>query len=274
MVNKANGQQRLLICDGHDSHISGSFIAHCLQNRITLLILPPHTSHLLQPLDVAIFGPLKKRLTAALSHLNQAQLVRIQKIEWMEAYIQARSEACTQQNIESAWRGAGLFPFNPQRALRTMVLDTTPELERPRTPTEFDIFDQVFVNSSPPDATSLRSANELLNSSINSDAIPTTPVRRYIRKLTAGLSNFKHGKRTNRTKGKRVVLKGQFHVSTQELCDAVAAAEKDTKTRARKRRKKKGKGISYEIESEGDIEEGTQDEFESDTEDCIIVDVE
>ncbi|ODQ69423.1 hypothetical protein LIPSTDRAFT_334725, partial [Lipomyces starkeyi NRRL Y-11557] len=165
---KANGQQRLLICDGHDSHISGSFIAHCLQNRITLLILPPHTSHLLQPLDVAIFGPLKKRLTAALSHLNQAQLVRIQKIEWMEAYIQARSEACTQQNIESAWRGAGLFPFNPQRALRTMVWDTTPELERPRTPTEFDIFDQVFVNSSPPDATSLRSANELLNSTINS----------------------------------------------------------------------------------------------------------
>ncbi|ODQ69040.1 hypothetical protein LIPSTDRAFT_334993, partial [Lipomyces starkeyi NRRL Y-11557] len=83
---KANGQQRLLICDGHDSHISGSFIAHCLQNRITLLILPPHTSYLLQPLDVAIFGPLKKRLTAALPHLNQAQLVRIQKIEWMEAY--------------------------------------------------------------------------------------------------------------------------------------------------------------------------------------------
>ncbi|KAK9481434.1 hypothetical protein V1527DRAFT_379351, partial [Lipomyces starkeyi] len=215
---------------------------------------------------------------------------RIQKIEWMEAYIQARSEACTQQNIESAWRGAGLFPFNPQRALRTMVLDTTPELERPRTPTEFDIFDQVFVNSSPPDATSLRSANELLNSTINSDAIPTTPVRRYIRKLTTGAEQLQarsivhqHDannlrsiikKRTNRTKGKRVVLKGQFHVSTQELCDAVAAAENDTKTRARKRRKKKGKGISYETEGERDIEEGTQDEFESDTEDCIIVDME
>jgi hypothetical protein len=59
---KANGQYRLLICDGHDSH-------------------------LLQPVDVAIFGLLKKRLTAALQHLNEAQLVRIQKQEWMEAYI-------------------------------------------------------------------------------------------------------------------------------------------------------------------------------------------
>ncbi|PQM43531.1 hypothetical protein VC83_09658 [Pseudogymnoascus destructans] len=72
---KANGgqQQRLLICDGHDSHISGNFISHCIQNRISILILPPHTSHVLQPLDVAIFGPLKKRLTTALSHLNEAR---------------------------------------------------------------------------------------------------------------------------------------------------------------------------------------------------------
>jgi len=44
---KANGKYRLLICDGHDSHISGSFIAHCLQNRILLMILLPYTSHLL-----------------------------------------------------------------------------------------------------------------------------------------------------------------------------------------------------------------------------------
>jgi hypothetical protein len=101
------------------SHISGSFIAHCLQNRTFLFNLPPHTSHLLQPLDVAIFGPLKKRLTAALSYLNQAQLVRIQKFEWMEAYIHARSDVCNHQNIESAWRGAGVFRFNPQRALRS-----------------------------------------------------------------------------------------------------------------------------------------------------------
>lgn len=55
-----------------------------------LFILPLHTSHLLQPLDVAIFGPLKKGLTAQLQHLNEAQLVRIQKHEWMEAYIKAR----------------------------------------------------------------------------------------------------------------------------------------------------------------------------------------
>ena len=108
-------QQRLLICDGHDSHISGSFISHCIQNRISLLILPPYTSHVLQPLDVAIFGPLKKHLTTALSHLNEAQLLRIQKSEWMDAYIQARAAAFS--NIASAWRGSGLQPFQLQTVI-------------------------------------------------------------------------------------------------------------------------------------------------------------
>jgi hypothetical protein len=53
----------------------------------------------------------------------------------MEAYIQARSDVCNYQNIELAWHGARLFPFNPQRALRMMVQEEPHELERPKTPT-------------------------------------------------------------------------------------------------------------------------------------------
>jgi hypothetical protein len=288
---KANGQYRLLVCDGHDSHISGSFIAHCLQNRILLMILPPHTSHLLQPLDVAIFGPLKKRLTAALSHLNQAQLVRIQKVEWMDAYIQARLDVCNYQNIISAWRGAGLFPFNPQRALCTIIQEgEIPEQERPKTPTQFDIFDQVFVNSSPPDEATLRSANQLLNLTLDSQIAPSTPVRQYIRKLALGTEKLRaqtivhqHDainlrsilqKRKTRTNGKRVALKGHFLVSTQDLCDAVVAAEKATKEQASKKRKTKGKKKPEELEIEEDIEEEARDNSENETGSCIIVDIE
>ena len=51
----------------------------------------------------------------------------------MEAYIKARSEAFNRQNIELAWRGARLFPFNRQRALRTMARETTPQVESPKT---------------------------------------------------------------------------------------------------------------------------------------------
>ena len=71
-----------------------------------------------------------------------------------------------------------------------------------------------------------------------------------------------------------MVLKGHFHISTQELCDAVVEAEKVTKRQARKRAKPKAKTNLYETESEGDTEEEGQDESESEIRDCIIVDIE
>src|SRR5947207_755068 len=57
---------RLIICDGHDSHISAEFVDFANQNKIEIVLLPPHSSHLLQPLDVAVFGPLKKAISSRL----------------------------------------------------------------------------------------------------------------------------------------------------------------------------------------------------------------
>ena len=62
-------------------------------------------------------------------------------------------------------------------------------------------------------------------------------------------------------KGKRVVLKGHFHISTQELYDAVVEAEKETKRQAGKRAKTKGKANSYRARSEEDIEEEEADKY-------------
>lgn len=119
----------------------------------------------------------------------------------------------------------------------------------------------------------LREANEILNSTIDIHTTITTPVRQYIRKLTTGTEQIRarsvvhqHDannlrsiikKRTIRTKGKRVVLKDHFHISTQELCDTVIKTGKATKRQARKRTKTKDKTDSYETENKGDnAEEG------------------
>jgi hypothetical protein len=50
----------LLILDGNESHHSTEFELHCKQNNIIILCMPPHSSHLLQSLDVGCFGPLKQ----------------------------------------------------------------------------------------------------------------------------------------------------------------------------------------------------------------------
>jgi len=84
---KAGGKPRLLLCDGHDSHISAEFVCYCIQHGIFLHLLLPHSSHLLQPLDISCFGPLKKAVSA-----QEAALIP--------------------DNIQGGWRGAGLVPLN------------------------------------------------------------------------------------------------------------------------------------------------------------------
>ena len=51
----------LVILDGHSSHKSLAAVTLAKENYITMVTIPPHTSHRLQPLDVSFFGPLKSR---------------------------------------------------------------------------------------------------------------------------------------------------------------------------------------------------------------------
>ena len=60
MKTKARRKWRLLIVDGHGSHITMKFIEYCDSNKILLALYPLHSTHTLQPLDVALFGPLSK----------------------------------------------------------------------------------------------------------------------------------------------------------------------------------------------------------------------
>jgi hypothetical protein len=53
------GRYRLLILDGHGSYSGPEFDQFCIENSIISLYIPPHSSHLLQPLDVSCFSPLK-----------------------------------------------------------------------------------------------------------------------------------------------------------------------------------------------------------------------
>ena len=55
--------KRILFIDGHGSHISVRIIDFAGANNVILFCLPPHTTHLLQPLDVAVFSPLKKNIS-------------------------------------------------------------------------------------------------------------------------------------------------------------------------------------------------------------------
>ena len=49
------GAYRMLVMDGYDSHLTYQFLRYCELNKIIVLQLPSHSTHFLQPLNVAIF---------------------------------------------------------------------------------------------------------------------------------------------------------------------------------------------------------------------------
>ncbi|KAK8012204.1 hypothetical protein PG989_000464, partial [Apiospora arundinis] len=104
-------EYRLLIIDGHGSHTTTDFIYLCFRHRIRLLFLPPHTSHVLQPLDLAVFSPLKTAYRKVLGNANQfSNSAVIGKQYFLQCCRKARSEALSGQSIRSGWRAAGLWP--------------------------------------------------------------------------------------------------------------------------------------------------------------------
>jgi hypothetical protein len=65
---KRQTTKRLLIVDSHSSHVNLGFIEWANNHGIIILILPPHATHRLQPLDVNCFQPLATRYQVELDH--------------------------------------------------------------------------------------------------------------------------------------------------------------------------------------------------------------
>jgi hypothetical protein len=121
----------MLLIDGHASHITTKVIDYCISQKIILLCLPAHTTHLLQPLDVGVFAPLA---TAYKAHVQRVTRLggsySIDKTDFLELYQQARHEAITPLNIKKAWTATGLLPFSP--ALVLQHFPPVKELEQPQ----------------------------------------------------------------------------------------------------------------------------------------------
>jgi hypothetical protein len=127
---KARRKWRLLILDGHGSHVTMRFINFCDTNKILLALYPPHSTHTLQPLDVSLFGPLAKAYSLELEQfLHDSQgFSRLTKRDFFRLFWASWQKTFTAKNIQSGWRSTGLHPWDPERIL---VRFTRPEEERP-----------------------------------------------------------------------------------------------------------------------------------------------
>ncbi|CCT63413.1 related to transposase [Fusarium fujikuroi IMI 58289] len=120
-------EPRLLILDGHGSHVTEDFLWECYNNNIYLLFLPAHASHVLQPLDVAVFGPLKRAYRHLLLDLTSvSDDSHVGKITFLYTYDKARREAITKSNAIAGFKATGLWPVNLAKVLMNPMVTETP----------------------------------------------------------------------------------------------------------------------------------------------------
>jgi hypothetical protein len=108
----STGAKQMLILDGYSNHQTLEFEDFCKENAIICLCMPPHTSHLLQPLDVGVFGPLKRAYGGMVEEMMAAGNNHIDKEDFLQLYPPTREKVFTQENIYSGFLGAGLKPLD------------------------------------------------------------------------------------------------------------------------------------------------------------------
>jgi hypothetical protein len=92
---------------------------YCDKARIIIGLLPAHSTHIMQPLDVGCFGPLSQAYSKALeemqsslplaSGITQADFWRLFEHSWVVSF--------TEKNIISSFEATGLYPFSPEKVL-------------------------------------------------------------------------------------------------------------------------------------------------------------
>ena len=114
------GHKIILTYDGHNSHITYNTAKMALDNNITLLCLPPHSSHALQPLDVGVFKSVKATWRTLVSeHYSQTKF-KLTK-ENFPAVLNKLWKSLKGDLLVSGFRQSGLHPFN-RRAVDGKIL--------------------------------------------------------------------------------------------------------------------------------------------------------
>jgi hypothetical protein len=104
-------QYLLLIFDGHKSHISVDLIDWAKEQKIILFILPAHTSHILQPLDVACFGPFQKIYNNKCQKLMRTGPASISRYDVCKLACETYTLALSAVNLQSHFVKQAFIPL-------------------------------------------------------------------------------------------------------------------------------------------------------------------
>ncbi|KAG6997277.1 hypothetical protein FocnCong_v015274 [Fusarium oxysporum f. sp. conglutinans] len=261
--DRSVGSYRLLILDGHESHHSAEFMRYCEEKKIITLCMPAHASHLLQPLDVGCFGPLKKAYGREIERLIGCSINHISKTEFFPAFHAAYRATITESNIRGGFRGAGLAPLNPENVISKLDV----QLRTPTPPVEVTAPSTPWASRTPKTILEAQSHSKYLQRRIiNHKSSSPESIIQAVRYFEKGNSILIHevallkdkvrqleqenrtvgrrrrGKRTRLQKGGTLTIEEASQVIDQMDVDMQVAAES---SRSGGRRRSKGPRVSH-----------------------------
>jgi hypothetical protein len=128
--------------------------------------------------DVTIYTYLGAELDRIFRHSTS----RIAPVEFTAAYIQARERAFRPHSIQSGFRKAGIYPFNPDIILNTLTPPLgTPPSEHTTESQEVNLSQTLLED--PPESTSTPLDTDALYTQIVTDENLATPKRAFIKGL-------------------------------------------------------------------------------------------
>ncbi|KAI8401972.1 hypothetical protein FOFC_17277 [Fusarium oxysporum] len=217
-ANRSVGSYRLLILDGHESHQSFNFERYCKQNNIIPLYMPPPSSHLLQPLDVGCFGPLKKAYGREIEHLIRRSITHVSKTEFLPAFYAASQATMTEKNIKGGFKGAGLVPLDPESVISKLDV----QLRTPTPAEEVAESSTPWVSKTPKTIIEIETFSEKLKVGIkrHKDSSPES--------IIAAVTTFEKGSKYNRV---NLVIKGTENQDLREANTVLSHCRRAKRTR-------------------------------------------
>ena len=102
-----------LFVDGHYSHLSLDLIYTARENGVHLVCFPPNLTHILQPLDVSVYHPLKQAYSAILKeHKLETMAENVTKAVFPSLMNKLWYKSFKPSHLQSGFRTTGLYPLN------------------------------------------------------------------------------------------------------------------------------------------------------------------
>lgn len=115
-TNCSKTAPQLLILDGHHSHKTLAAVEFCRANGITLVTLPPHCTHKLQPLDRTFFKTLKTNYNRACDNWMTSNAgMRITVFEVAGLFCKAYDKTAGVEAAKKGFETTGIWPFDDQK---------------------------------------------------------------------------------------------------------------------------------------------------------------